>query len=235
VRKAFVIAATSFVAMCVLLFGGAYLYVAYTPEQDETLPEHTISMHSERGSDLLHESDYSTDYGPLDEHLRAQVYRSYCGVATGTAVAGAFGAEARQATFFEETTSPPISSWNAFFSGLTLRELADLLEARDYEVKVRYAGETSAEAFRREARANLDSTGDFVVVNYLRSAAGQEGGGHISPLGAYHAGSDRLLVLDTARYKYPPFWITADRLFEAMATEDDASGQTRGYLLVDEG
>lgn len=232
-RKALAISAAALVGMCAILFGGAYLYVAHTPEQNKPLPEHTVSIHSDRGSDLLHESDYATDYLPLDEHLQAQVYRSYCGVATGTAVAEAFGAEARQRTFFEETTDPPVSSWNAFFSGLTLRELADLLEARGYEVQVRYAGETSAATFRREARANLDSTGDFVVVNYLRRAAGQDGGGHISPLGAYHAGSDRLLVLDTARYKYPPFWITTDRLFEAMATEDDASRRTRGYLLVE--
>jgi len=33
-------------------------------------------------------------------------------------------------------------------------------------------------------------------VNYKRSAIGQKGGGHISPLGAYDEISDSFLVLD---------------------------------------
>jgi hypothetical protein len=43
-----------------------------------------------------------------------------------------------------------------------------------------------------------------VIVNYLRKAIGQEKGGHISPLAAYDAETDRFLILDVSRYKYPP-------------------------------
>ena len=46
-------------------------------------------------------------------------------------------------------------------------------------------------------------------MNYLRKAIGQERGGHISPLAAYDAKSDRFLILDVARYKYPPVWVKA--------------------------
>jgi Phytochelatin synthase len=35
-------------------------------------------------------------------------------------------------------------------------------------------------------------------------AIGQEQGGHISPLAAYDAETDRFLILDVSRYKYPP-------------------------------
>jgi hypothetical protein len=35
-----------------------------------------------------------------------------------------------------------------------------------------------------------------VIVNYLRNAIGQEWGGHISPLAAYDADTDRFLILD---------------------------------------
>jgi hypothetical protein len=49
---------------------------------------------------------------------------------------------------------------------------------------------------------------------------GQETGGHISPLAAYDSKSDRFLILDVARYKYPPVWVSASDLFVAMNTTD---------------
>jgi Phytochelatin synthase len=72
-----------------------------------------------------------------------------------------------------------------------------------------------------------------VIVNYLRKAIGQEKFGHISPLAAYDAEADRFLILDVARYKYPPVWVTAGDLFNAMNTTDsDNENRTRGFVLV---
>jgi hypothetical protein len=39
-----------------------------------------------------------------------------------------------------------------------------------------------------------------------RPSLGQTGAGHFSPIAAWHDASDMALVLDTARFKYPPFW-----------------------------
>ncbi len=72
----------------------------------------------------------------------------------------------------------------------------------------------------------------FILVNYLRSAIGQEKGGHISPLGAYDADTDRFLILDVSQYKYPPVWVEAKALFGAMDTVDSDGGKTRGYVVV---
>jgi len=72
-----------------------------------------------------------------------------------------------------------------------------------------------------------------VIVNYLRKAIGQERGGHISPLAAYDAKADRFLILDVARYKYPPVWVKTSEIFDAMNTTDsDNDNKTRGYVLV---
>ena len=72
-----------------------------------------------------------------------------------------------------------------------------------------------------------------MIVNYLRKAINQERGGHISPLAAYDAETDRFLILDVARYKYPPVWVRAEDLFAAMNTTDaDNQNRTRGYVLV---
>ena len=72
-----------------------------------------------------------------------------------------------------------------------------------------------------------------MIVNYLRKALGEETGGHISPLAAYDAKADRFLILDVARYKYPPVWVKAADLFAAMDTPDAANdNKTRGFVLV---
>jgi hypothetical protein len=52
-------------------------------------------------------------------------------------------------------------------------------------------------------------------------------------LGAYDADSDRFLILDVSRYKAPAVWVSAQRLFRAMA-EPLGPGhvRTRGFLLI---
>jgi hypothetical protein len=71
-----------------------------------------------------------------------------------------------------------------------------------------------------------------VIVNYLRKSIGQETGGHISPIAAYDQSTDRFLILDVSRYKYPPVWIKAQELWQAIATVDFDGGKTRGFVLV---
>jgi hypothetical protein len=62
---------------------------------------------------------------------------------------------------------------------------------------------------------------------------GQEKFGHISPLAAYDADSDRFLILDVSRYKYPPVWVETSALFAAMNTIDkDNDSKSRGFVIV---
>lgn len=66
------------------------------------------------------------------------------------------------------------------------------------------------------------------VVMHYHSA----GDGHFSPVGGYHAESDMVLILDTARFKYPPHWVPLKGLFRAMAHVDSATGRPRGFLKI---
>jgi hypothetical protein len=59
----------------------------------------------------------------------------------------------------------------------------------------------------------------------------QTGTGHFSPIGGYHAGQDMALILDVARFKYPPHWVPLPLLWEAMNTIDESTGLLRGSLL----
>src|SRR5262245_49875297 len=104
------------------------------------------------------------------------------------------------------TTRPkPYFRWQ----GMTLGQLGTLLATQPVDVDVGHAGDTTLDAFRASAREYLGRRGHFVIVNYLRKAIGQEVGGHISPLAAYDAETDRFLVFDVSRYKYPPVWVAA--------------------------
>ena len=90
--------------------------------------------------------------------------------------------------------------------------------------------DADSSAVRREIAANLASGDDYVLVNYARRALGQEGGGHISPLGAYDALSDSFLIMDVNPNRAPWVWVAAEDLIAAMRTFDTV--ENRGYLLV---
>ena len=116
---------------------------------------------------------------------------------------------------------------------MTLDQIAGILATEPIKAEVHHASDSSAEEFRKLASSYLGQPGHFVIVNYLRKAIGQQVGGHISPLAAYDAKSDRFLILDVARYKYPPVWVKTTDIFDAMNTPDGANdNKTRGYVLV---
>jgi hypothetical protein len=117
--------------------------------------------------------------------------------------------------------------------GMTLDQLGQILSLYPVAVRVLHAAPGGLEEFRKNASEYLASKNHFVLVNYLRKTLGQESGGHISPLAAYDDRADRFLVLDVARYKYPPVWVATADLFAAMNTADPSNGdKTRGYVLI---
>jgi Phytochelatin synthase. len=94
-------------------------------------------------------------------------------------------------------------------------------------------GDTLTEAaLRARIARNMATPGDYLIVNYARATLGQDGGGHISPIAAYDATADRVLILDTARYRYPPTWVPLPLLWEAMRTTDPETGLARGLVEV---
>ncbi|MDE1569342.1 phytochelatin synthase family protein [Aquabacter sediminis] len=116
--------------------------------------------------------------------------------------------------------------------GLTLEELTRLLNAAGAKAEAVHAQDTDLAAFRTAARKALADENAVLLVNVFRQTLGQEGGGHFSPIAAYNAEADAFLFLDVARYKLPPSWIPAERLFAAMNTEDGSVHKSRGYIIV---
>jgi len=117
---------------------------------------------------------------------------------------------------------------------LTIDDGGGLLKAHGCQVTVVHAADSSPHTFRRhavEALSHADSS-SAVVVNYHMQTLGQSPYlGHHSPLAAYHADTDRFLVLDVWP-ETSECWATADSLYAAMNTIDSETGKTRGYYVA---
>lgn len=87
--------------------------------------------------------------------------------------------------------------------------------------------------FRRAVIESVSAAdGAIVVASYSRKQFLQTGDGHYSPIGAYHAQRDLVLILDVARFKYPPHWLPLSELWLAMQRVDEDTGECRGYALL---
>jgi hypothetical protein len=209
------------------------------------LPEPLISLNSEQGAHLLLESEANRAYWPLSIQFVTQKNQAYCGVASLVMVLNALGIPAPDTPEFEpfktftqdnllnEATETILPKATLNRIGMTLDQIGSILASYAVKADVRHAADSSLDEFRRLAVEALGTPNRYVIVNYLRRSIGQERGGHISPLAAYDAETDRFLVLDVSRYKYPPVWVRADDLYGAMNTPDSDNGnRTRGFVLV---
>ena len=224
-----------------------WMWVAAAQAQPLTLPPNLIGLDSPQGRALLIGSTAREAYWPLSLQFVTQKDPSYCGVASIVMVLNALGRHAPSATGIEGSTaytqdnlfSPATEAILArevlAQQGTTLDQLGRLFESLGVRAEVHHANASSDAQFRAQAAATVARPGEHVVVNYLRAAIGQQSGGHISPLAAYDAPTDRFLVMDVSRYKYPPVWVSTAELFEAMNTVDAGNaGQRRGFVLVRE-
>jgi|KBSMisStaDraftv2_1062788.scaffolds.fasta_scaffold09723_6 hypothetical protein len=194
---------------------------------------------------IFTQAESKGNYWQLSRYYETQRIDTFCSVTSSTMVLNALGVKPaiQQAMIYpfnkfnhENFFTPAVLAMqpvrNIAGDGLTLAELGDVLATFGVRVEQHPATTTSAADFRRLAQAAVSSTDRYVIVNFLRSAIGQEGGGHFSPLAAYDAKTDRFLILDTARYKYAPFWVLSDDLWTAMNTVDKDSKTARGFLIV---
>lgn len=115
--------------------------------------------------------------------------------------------------------------------GYQLRQFDEMLRSNGLTTRLVIVDDAiSEQAIRTELVDNLARSGDYVIVNYRREAAGQKGGGHISPLGAYDTASDSFLVLDVNPAAAGWVWMSITTLMGAMRTFDTV--ENRGYVLV---
>ena len=235
--------------MSKLLVAGAALvlglFVVGANGDTLALPDNLAGFSTHDGEAYFAESDAREAYFPLASNFLTQKTQAYCGVASIVMVLNALGVPAPAVpeyapyrTFTQDNvltlqTDAVLPRDVLARQGMTLDQIGGILATQPVKAEVHHASDSSVEEFRKLASAYLGQPGHFVLVNYLRKAIGQQIGGHISPLAAYDAKADRFLILDVARYKYPPVWVKTTDIFDAMNTPDPSNdNKTRGFVMV---
>lgn len=224
-----------------------FVFLAVPAAQADSLPlpANLIAASSPDGASLLIGADAREAYFPLADNFLTQKTQTFCGVASMVMVFNALQLPApevpeytpyrtfTQDNIFNDATEAILPRDTILKQGITLDQMGQLLEVQPVDATVRHASDSSLDAFRKEASEYLGKPGHFVLINYFRNAIGQQKGGHFSPLAAYDKESDRFMIMDVARYKYPPVWVKAEELFAAMNTKDsDNQDKSRGYVLI---
>jgi Phytochelatin synthase len=223
-----------FVGVLFTLLGLVLAYFLIPRDDPQVLPNGLISLHAPAGRELLTQADALADYSSLSRSYETQSLTSFCGVASSVAVLNALGHHVTQTSLFNDEASKVSPIWRVALGGMTLDTLERLLKANGAETSLYRADASSVTEFRSAIKRNLMTDRDYLVVNYQREKLGQGAVGHISPISAYDEESDKVLVMDTAAYKYPPTWVPVEALYKAMFTVDPENGLSRGWLEVSE-
>ena len=142
--------------------------------------------------------------------------------------------------------------------GITMHEFQTLASCHDLKLDCHFASPSSStnnnnnnninnsslEQFRRHVQQAFSPTSSttststtvnnklFITVSFARGALNQTGDGHFSPLAAYHESTDQVLILDVARFKYTPYWVSLSKLYHAMTELDPTTQSSRGWFII---
>lgn len=190
---------------------------------------------------LLHalQNHTAESYWSLMEHFSNQSDPAYCGVTTLQIVLNSLSVDPNvrwrggwryygdEDTILERCC---ISHERIRRAGISLPQFARLAKCQGLQVTMKQPTTASLEEFRQDVEEILSTGQGVVVVAFARSALEQTGDGHFSPIAAYH--DDHVLILDVARFKYAPYWVSLSLLYEAMKPPDKATAQPRGWFLL---
>lgn len=174
----------------------------------------------------------------LISYYQTQSEPAYCGLASLAVVLNALAIDPGRTwkgpwRWFDDTMldcCEPLSKIKD--EGITFGKVSCLAFCNGANVEAFRTNESSIDEFRRHVISSASSEDSHVITSYHRGVFKQTGTGHFSPIGGYHAGKDMVLILDVARFKYPPHWVPLILLWEAMDTIDNATGHHRGFMTV---
>jgi len=204
------------------------------------LPADAIAFSSPEGRQVFAEALAAgglDGYFPLAEQFHTQSDPSFCGLGSLVVALNALAIDPGRLWkgpwrwFAEDLLDCCVPLPEVQKRGLDIDELSCLARCNGAQVAIVRADTADLAAWRTAIAAA--SRGDTVVIaSYDRAAMGQTGSGHFSPIGGYHAARDMALVLDVARFKYPPHWVSAERLWSAMHPADPVTGRARGWMIL---
>jgi hypothetical protein len=206
--------------------------------------DEVVYLDTARGAALFDGAATKEHFWTLVRYFISEKFLTYCGIASSVTVLNSLGVEApedpqiypytmfTQENLFTDAVLHHRRPVEVEKHGNTLEQLALILGSFPVDVETHFAADLEPESARDLLVDTLRDPDRRVIVDFDRKHLHQKGSGHFSPLGAYHEGEDRFLIMDVARYKLPPSWVTADTLYEALSGEDPDSGKSRGFVTV---
>ena len=211
------------------------------------LPEGLVAFSSALGRRHFAEAmanGHLEPYFPLSEQFVTQNEPTFCGLGTLTMVMNALRIDPRRRwrdetgpgwrwwadEMFETSCSRSLEQIRAV--GTTMEDIQLLAVANGAESRMRRPTDEgeNLDTFRHSIVAACSSPrASFAVTSFCRATLGQTGSGHFSPIGGYHAPTDSALILDVARFKYPPYWVPLPLLWKASLAVDTDTGLSRGW------
>lgn len=206
------------------------------------LPDPLIAFSSPEGRIIFQEAlelGGMAGYFPLAEQFHTQAEPAFCGLGTLVIVLNALSIDPGRVwkgvwrwygEEFLDCCQPLAVVKN---TGITFDEFSCLAQCNGAIATPYRYHHSSLEEFRQVVQhASMTSEGTHLVASYSRSVLGQTGDGHFSPIGGYHPQRDLVLLMDVARFKYPPHWVPLALLWQAFESIDPVTGKDRGYILL---
>eukprot|EP01061_Rhynchopus_euleeides_P038256 TRINITY_DN6570_c0_g1_i1.p1 TRINITY_DN6570_c0_g1~~TRINITY_DN6570_c0_g1_i1.p1 ORF type:complete len:408 (+),score=105.34 TRINITY_DN6570_c0_g1_i1:451-1674(+) len=208
------------------------------------LPKGLISFSSEEGRDVFKQAVREggcEGYFSLAEQFHTQDEPAYCGLGSLSMVLNALNITDRNSVVkrnvkhLTETNldiHKPLDVVKA--KGITFEEFECMAALNGATVTSKRAENSSKEEFLHDLHS-VTATPDtqaFMVITFSRASLQQTGDGHFSPLAAHVPSRSLGLVLDTARFKYPPYWVDTTQLWDSMLPHDVETGRSRGWFLL---
>ncbi|KAK6170158.1 hypothetical protein SNE40_018622 [Patella caerulea] len=205
------------------------------------LPETCISFSSNEGKTLFKEalsSGHLACYFKLAAQFRTQDDPNVCGLSTLVMVLNALEIDPGQIwkgpwRWYHERmliccTPLQIVQQN----GINFNRFKCIASCNNLNVRSTRADDLlDVSSFREVVKTYTKQDEAFVVLSYTRKLLGQIGDGHFSPIGGYHPDRDMILIMDTARFKYPSHWVPLPLLFNSMKKLEE-TGQPRGFMVL---
>ncbi|BBN15801.1 glutathione-S-conjugate glycine hydrolase [Marchantia polymorpha subsp. ruderalis] len=200
-----------------------------------------IEFASPQGKEIFHEAlkDGTMEgFFHLIAHFQTQAEPAFCALASLSVVLNALSIDPGRPwkgpwRWFDESMLECCESLEKVKSeGMTFAKVACAGACAGAAVHALRANASTLEKFREDLAKCCSSEREHLIVSYTRKTFKQTGSGHFSPIGGYHKGRDLALILDVARFKYPPHWVPITMLWEAINSIDPTTGNWRGYMVV---
>nr|VDD24972.1 unnamed protein product [Brassica oleracea] len=174
----------------------------------------------------------------LISYFQTQSEPAYCGLASLSVVLNALSIDPGRKwkgpwRWFDESMldcCEPLEVVKA--KGISFGKVVCLAHCTGAKVEAFRTNQTTIADFRNFVIKCSSSENCHLISSYDRGVFKQTGSGHFSPIGGYNAERDMALILDVARFKYPPHWVPLKLLWEAMDSIDQSTGKRRGFMLI---